>query len=359
MRIIQIMPGKVWGGAEQYVLDLSKALANRGHEVTIIIRRSEAVKNRLKGEIPFKVMPFSGSFDLRAALFLAKMLKEKDADVLHIHATQFVNMAALAKKTAGSEVRIVLTRHIARKSWVFFPLRPAYKKLHKMIFVSRLAQNLWLEANAWMPKERCVVVHNSIPKSAETDAQTSIRRHLCIGKDVPLLMFTGRIRRSKGCAVTIEALALLRHLPFHIVFIGKCKPKSYAAKLLGIADKAGLTGRVTMYGFSNNVRSLIREADIGLAPSIVREACPLSPMEFMQAGKCVITTNNGAQPEYINDGKTGLLVKPNDAHQLAEAIASVIKNPDKRRRIAASAQRYFDENMSYEAFIDKVIAAYS
>jgi len=98
-----------------------------------------------------------------------------------------------------------------------FPLRTAYRQLHKIIFVSRLAQNLWLDVNAWMPKERCVVVHNSTLESTEAKAQTDIRRHLCIDKDTSLLMSTGRVRRSKGCATMKTVLLLSQITPNNLL----------------------------------------------------------------------------------------------------------------------------------------------
>ena len=165
-----------------------------------------------------------------------------------------------------------------------------------MLFVSNLARSLWQGANKWMPQDKCRVVINSIPPaktnagkpanpSAENPAkEQSLREIYNISNDTPLLIFTGRVRRSKGCAVIIDALAASKDLPFHMLFIGSCKPKDYADTLKAKASAAGIENRVSFHGFANNTRELIKEGDIGVAPSIVREACPLSPMEFMQAG---------------------------------------------------------------------------
>jgi len=109
MKIIQIMPGRVWGGAEQVVLDMSKALAKRGHEVVIYVRNSRAVISRMEKELPFKVLPFAFSLDPRAVNTLAKELRRGDTDVVNVHNSAFVPMAILAKRKAGSLARVFYT----------------------------------------------------------------------------------------------------------------------------------------------------------------------------------------------------------------------------------------------------------
>lgn len=359
MNILQIIPGKVWGGAEQYILDLSKALLTKGHHVMLLSRNSKAVTGRLDGELPYTVFPFCGSFDLRSALRLATYMKSTDPDVVHIHDTSFVPVVVLAKIISRSNARVVLTRHIARRSRVLPLFRPLFRRLHRVIFVSELAKKLWRSANGWMPEERLTVVHNSIPDNEKPYGTRSLRKLYGLDSDTPLLLFTGRIRKSKGCTVLLEALSRIRQEPFQLVFVGRCKPLSYEKKLRRLARSLGLEARVSFYGFTTDVRTLIREADIGIAPSIVREACPLSPMEFMQAGKCVIATNNGAQTEYIKTGETGLLVAPNDAVHLADSIRAVLEDKELRARLGRAAKDYFETNMNYNAFLARILAAYS
>ena len=60
--------------------------------------------------------------------------------------------------------------------------------------------------------------------------------------------------------------------------------------------------------------------DIGIVPSLWRESFGLSVIEFMQQEKVVITTNNGAQPEYLSNNETGILIPPNNSDILADAI---------------------------------------
>lgn len=358
MTIVQLFAGKIWGGAEQYVLDLGKALQERGHRVVWVCREGSVVAQRLQGQVPVETIVFRSSLDLSAARSLSRILRREQADVLHVHDKAFVTVAVVAKRLAGTSTRILLTRHIARRSSVFPLYRWAYRGLHRIVFVSQLAKRLWQEANPWMPDARCRVVINSVAASGEAP-QGLLRKQYGIAADVPLLVFTGRVRRSKGCEVLLRALAQCADLPFAMVFVGACKPRDYADRLQTLAQTLNIGDRVFFHGFTSQAQLLIQDADVGVAPSIVREACPLSPMEFMQAGKCVVATNNGAQPEYISDGQTGLLVPPDDVEALAAALRRVVADATLRQRLGRQAQDHFRQHMSYDAFVGRLLDCYA
>lgn len=357
MKIIHIIPGKVWGGAEQYIIDLGEALRNMGHEVFYISRKAEVVTKRLEGKFDYKEMNFRMPYDPIAVCQLKKEIGVTGADIIHIHDVKFVPMAVMAATLSKKSPKVILTRHIARRSRTNWLSRRFYQHLDAIIFVSELARKLWLEVNGWMPEEKCVVVHNSIP---DTPCQPcSLRKELGIDEFTPIITFTGRVRKSKGCATIVEALGRIKDMNFAMVFIGACKPKDYSAKLLSMADQLGIKEKIFFYGFTDNARGLIAETELGLAPSIVREACPLSPMEYMKYGKCVIATDNGAQPEYIEHGKTGFLMHPSDADKLSAYIMKALIDPAIRNEIGRNAASYFQSRLNYTMFVDKIMYIYN
>lgn len=358
MKILQIFPGKVWGGAEQFVLDLGLSLRDQGHEVEFLARRSEAVVARLEASVDFSVVDLGSRLLHGRKPDPALVMAVGRADVVHVHDIAQVGQVMKAVDLAGSDTRIVLTRHIARASRTLPWRRRSLKRLHRMLFVSDLGRRLWQSVNGWMPDDRCKVIHNSIPPYVETEAD-NLRQRYAVKPGVPLILFTGRVRESKGCQILVEALVRIRDLDWTMVFVGTCKPADFDKELVRIAQRGGIGHRIGFYGFSDNVRALIRQADLGVAPSIVREACPLSPMEFMQAGVPVIATDNGAQPEYITDGTTGLLVPPDNVDALANALRSMVTDRKKRERLGCRAAEYFDSKLSYHHFIGEILDAYS
>ncbi len=359
MNILQVLPGKVWGGAEQYVLDLGTELMNRGHKVTFVARHALAITDRLYGVVDYTEIPFDGFFDFQSAKLLAGLLA--DIDVVHLHDIAHARHVERACRIAKRNPKIVITRHIARKSKVMPWFRHSLSRVDEIIFVSHLAYNLWASVNRWFPKNKCRIIHNSIPASA-ADEKDRINSHVRfkygIDDAVPILMFVGRVRKSKGCELIIDALAQNKDISWAMLFVGQCKPCGYSKKLLKKAKEYGIGERIFFHGFTSNARDLIKEASIGIAPSIVKEACALTPMEFMDAGKCVIVSDNGSQKEYIKDGITGIVVRSDNVDSLAAAIREALTHKEHCNSIGLEARKNFTTEMSYTAFVDKIIAVY-
>lgn len=353
-----IFPGKIWGGAEQYVLDLGENLRKAGHQVKYVARPSDAVITRIQSKIEYSVIPMKRGFDFKSPKMLAPLLK--DIDVVHAHELKHVKTIAKAAKIAGVSPKIIVTRHVAKPSgtfpWDKYPIR----KYARIIFVGEIGKNLWCKANPWMPQSSCEVILNSIPdhSSEKINVSTSLRELYHIPPEIPILFYAGRIREYKGCTNILEALSELKHLQWKMIFAGDFSPAKYRDELTELATKKGIIDRIIFHGFSEDVRSLMKEADLGLAPSIVRESCHLVVMEMMQAGKCVITSDNGAQPEYVEDGVTGMLVNPKNIDQLRTKIEYCLENPQERTNIGNRAKDYFEKNLSYDKFLSKILKAY-
>ncbi|MCI9285987.1 MAG: glycosyltransferase family 4 protein [Muribaculaceae bacterium] len=356
MKIIQIFPGKIWGGAEQYVLDLGRELRRRGNDVIFMARDCDTVTDHLDrdGE-KYLRLPFSWSLDRSAVKALASVMS--DADVVHIHSVKFVPAAVMAKRISGSNANIVMTRHDAHRTPANIFFRPFFRQLHNIIFVSDMARRAWTGANRWFPAGKCKVVLNSIPPY-EPEPVESLRDKYSIPPSTPLLLFSGRVKKTKGCEVLVKALCQLADREFAMVFIGSWNHRGYDRRLLSLAAKAGIADRIHFYGFTDKARHFIKQADIAVAPSVFRDPCPLSNLEFVQNGICEITTNNGGQAEYLVDGETALLVDPADHMQLARAIARVLDDKELRARLAAAGKAFYDANMTYDKFVDKITAIY-
>jgi glycosyltransferase involved in cell wall biosynthesis len=81
-------------------------------------------------------------------------------------------------------------------------------------------------------------------------------------------------------------------------------------------------------------------------------------MEFMQAGKCIITTNNGAQPEYITSGENGILIPSDNLEELSKAISDALENSDYRKKLGKEAELYFNGKLNYREFIKNILWCY-
>lgn len=358
MKILQIIPGKIWGGAEQYIVDLANELQRRGHSVDFLAYDRETVTSQLdKRGIAYRTLPFRWSLDMGSVRRLAGILSDGRYDVIHVHSTRFVPIAELAVARVGCDTRVVMTRHEAHRTKVNIFVRHLFRRLHRIIFVSHLVERRWRGANGWITDPMCRVIHNSIPPYDFKDVE-SLRAKYGIPADTAMLMFAGRVKKSKGCTVILKALSRIADRPFHIVFVGALKSEGYLRDLMEIARKGGIADRVHFYGFTPDARQFMRQADIAIAPSVTLDSCPLTNIEYLQLGKCEVSTNNGGQAEYLENGRTALLVNPGDDRGLADAIARVIDDKALRESLARAGKEHFDRNMSYTQFVDKVLEAY-
>ena len=95
----------------------------------------------------------------------------------------------------------------------------------------------------------------------------------------------------------------------------------------------------------------LAEADVFCLPSIY-EGLPLAILEAMAAGLPVVATAVSGNPEAVEDGVTGLLVPPESATALADALITLLADPERRRAMGEAARARVAERFS----IDRIAA---
>ncbi len=174
----------------------------------------------------------------------------------------------------------------------------------------------------------------------------AIRPGFWSDRDVaPRFLCVGRLVDKKGMDVLIDALRLLREeglaLPCDIVGEG---PEGGDLRRR-VAD-ADLGGMVEFLGARSHeeVTELMRGARAVVLPCRVsangdRDALPTVLLEGMAAGAACISTSVGGVPEIIAQCETGLIVGPDSARDLAEAIRLLARDPDRTRRMGEAGRR--------------------
>lgn len=346
MKIIHLVSNKVWGGGEQYVLDLATTFAAKGDEVTIASRDIDAVTHRFKDAgLHVTTMALKGSIDFTSPFKLARIIGKEQQVVIHVHNFKDATVATRARKLSGNNnVRIVMTRHLVKPAKKI----SLYNRLDAMIFVSHLAKEEFMSTSPVIDATKIHVIHNSIkhtPATAESEP----------GKGLTL-MFHGRLAPEKGIDTLIKAFATIENKDTRLVIVGSGN-EEYIRELQSLAAANGVAERIEWTGHSNDIHPLIEKADIGICPSHVREAGALSVIEYLAHGKPVIASNNGAQPEYVTSGTNGILVAPGDTQALAEAI-DTLSDSTVRDTMGKAARETFKERLAYPIFIERIENVY-
>ena len=105
-----------------------------------------------------------------------------------------------------------------------------------------------------------------------------------------------------------------------------------------LAGEYGISDRVIFTGIIKDMPDIYAAIDIFVLASLA-EPCGRVVSEAMACGKPVIGTDSGGTPEMITDGVTGLLVMPGNADAIADALAILIGDKDKRLEMGRSSRQ--------------------
>jgi len=197
------------------------------------------------------------------------------------------------------------------------------------------------------------------------DGHSTERMH---GQDAhgTMLLTVARMKASeryKGHDVVLRALpsviAKVPDLSYVVVGDGDDRPQfEILARELGVAEHVRFTGEVS----DSELADLYRRSAVFALPArtVINDHDPKGEgfgivyLEAMAFGKPVIGPNYGAPAELIRHGETGLLVDPEDPASVAEAVVSLVKNPERAREMGRAGSEFVRAHYSYETFRDRL-----
>ena len=182
------------------------------------------------------------------------------------------------------------------------------------------------------------------------------RRYFSLTRDEQpcRLLFLGWINARKNPAVLVEAAALLveRFPALRVALCGEHSDAAYAAELRERIEALGLTEQVSMPGRLNQsqVMGEIARASLLVLPSW-QENAPMVVAEAMAAGLPVVASNRCGIPDMLEDGVSGVLIEPDQPQALAESIAALLGDDERRRDMGEAARteafkRYHPESVA-------------
>jgi glycosyltransferase involved in cell wall biosynthesis len=177
------------------------------------------------------------------------------------------------------------------------------------------------------------------------------------------ILFLSNMVESKGALVLLEALRLvhLEGLEFEAHFVGDWPDAKLRDKFINRRRDWGLEAKIidgdAVQG--EDKRRLFAACDIFAFPTYF-ECFPGVVLEAMSWRQAVVASAEGAIPEILDNGKAGMLVPPKNAEALAEAISSLLKEPDKIDRLAGAARKRYEDEYTLEKFerhVEKALSA--
>ena len=178
-----------------------------------------------------------------------------------------------------------------------------------------------------------------------------------------VLLTVGRLQRRKGHDLAIEAMTRVRSevpgVKYLIVGDGDERPR-----LEALVDTLGLRDTVTFVGTvkAGDLPACYGAADVFVHPNRVDngdvEGFGIVFLEAAAAGLPVIGGNSGGVPEAIDVGRSGVLVSGTDVGELADAIVTLARDGERRRRMGEAGCRFVATKFSWERAAGQVLAVH-
>lgn len=175
----------------------------------------------------------------------------------------------------------------------------------------------------------------------------------------PRILYAGLLSPRKGVPELVRASRLLldRGIDHELVLAGGTPDEGAEDERAARAEDSPAASWIGPQPHEA-MAGLYREADVFCLPSWW-EAMPLSILEAMATGLPVVATAVGDVPRVVRPGETGLLVPPRDAAALADALAELLEDPDKRRAWGRAARALVEERHSEKVTVDGLAGAYA
>src|SRR5579871_849884 len=166
------------------------------------------------------------------------------------------------------------------------------------------------------------------------------------------LAYLGRLVPQKGVDVLVAAVALLagRFPALRLAIAGEGEERP---ALEAEVRRLGLDPRIAFVGALAHgaVHRFLAEADVVVMPSRA-EPFGLVAVEAAQMGRPIVASAVQGLPEIVGHGETGLLVPPEDAPALANAIATLLADPARARALGIAARRRAEIQFAWEPYVD-------
>lgn len=279
-----------------------------------------------KGRIVHVHMASRGSF-YRKALVLALARLRGSFTLIHLHGAEF---------------------HL-----FFESSRPIVRSLIQRVFSSASAvvvlSDEWRSRVERIAECRCLWV---IPNPV------SIPEHTASGSNPPHVVFMGRLSSRKGSDVLLSSIGLIqsRGVQASYTLAGDGDISRYRELAQGLPQPSEV--RIPGWLGNQEKRALLSSADVYCLPSR-DEGVPIGILEAMAWGLACVATPVGGVPSVIINDFNGILVEVGNDQALADALADLIRHPDKRRVLGERAREYVSGRHRADLVANRIVEMYA
>jgi glycosyltransferase involved in cell wall biosynthesis len=379
IRVLRVIARLNVGGPALHVSYLTSGLAGRGYDTTLVagdVGRGEASMAFVAESEGVDVVRLAGLSrelspvrDAVAAVHLARLIRRLRPDVLHTHTAKAGAVGRVAALLAGRRrPRVVVHTfhgHVLRGyfgaagSLVFRAIETALARItDSLVAVSPEVRDELVRLGV-APGRKFTVIRLGIdlePRVACDEEPAAVRARIGVPADRFVVGWFGRMTAVKRTDDLLDALAALRErgVDALLLLVGDGDDRE---RLERLAHGRGLARSVLFLGYQEDVARWYAACDVIVLTS-ANEGTPVTLIEALAAGRPVVATRVGGVPDVVEEGVTGFLVRPGDTHAVAERLALLAADPERRRRMGAAGREGVLERYAVERLVDDVDRLY-
>lgn len=379
MRILIIIPyffpANVFGGPVKVAFDIGKELVKRGHDVTVYtsdaknqeVRINEKL-NEIEGMKIYYFKNLSMFLVKRSNFFvtpeLCKRLRAdlKKFDIIHVHEYTTYQNIPLHKFAKKYKIPYVLQAHGSLPKLD----RKGRKRIYEILFGSVLLKGAskvialnHVEANQYMsmgiPPKKIEIIPNGINSFVDENiSRGQFKRSRRIPSDKKIIIYIGRIHKSKGIDLLINAYFLLvkKMNCSNTLLIIAGPDDGYLAGAKSLVDSLNLGNLVLFTGYikAEEKFAALADADVFVTPAY--SGFPITFLEACSIGIPLITTTKGDQMDWI-DGSVGIVTLPTP-FEIAKAMNLILSNKKISDKFSTNGKMIVQSTFSVEKMVNKV-----
>lgn len=373
MRIVQVM-GEIntaKGGVVRAVLDLSRGLAARGHDVTVLTRRNVDAPDDFvtPGENRLALRELDGAPGRLGALSASERPAVRDAvdgaDVIHFHAVWHPVYLGIAREARMRNIPCVVSTHgmlddftmnmkpLKKRAYMAFAGR---KLLRAMSVIHCSAQAELDQSRRWFgpaaERGRVLPLALDVTPYEQPIGQDHARERFGLGNK-KVVLFLGRIHPIKGLEHLIGAMPAAHDVCAQTVLVlaGPHEARPYVERLRLMADGLGIADRVLLPGsVGGNLKvSLLKAATVFVLPSS-HENFGLVVPEALICGTPAIVTKGVSIWRELESHGAAIATDQNKA-AIGEALGDLLRDDGRRQRMGESGARWVKTELDPDAVL--------
>lgn len=354
LTILHVETGRhLYGGALQ-VYYLLRGLKEHGCRNILVCPQASAIAGAAHDVAEVIALPMAGDLDLGFIARLRRAIRETRPDLVHLHSRRGADvLGGIAARLEG--VSVILTRRVDNPE-PRFVARLKYRLYHRVLTISEGIRQVLIAEGVPAGKVECV--HSAVDSARfrpECDREW-FKTAFGIEPGDRIIGMAAQFIERKGHRHLLAAIApLLREFPrLRVLLFGK---GPLEGELSSHVRELRLEKCVRFGGFRDDLERVLPCLEILVHPAEM-EGLGVSLLQAAACAVPIVASAVGGIPEAVRHGENGLLVLPADPVALTAALAELLRDPAKTRRLGDNGRRLVEREYSIAAMVEGNLAVY-